>query len=44
MGHTAGLKKMRNVIMCFVRVMVKKIINLEGLSVNDRIIIKMTFK
>jgi len=44
MGHTAGMKKMRNVIMCFVRGMVKEIINLEGLSVNDGIIIKVTLK
>jgi hypothetical protein len=35
------MKEMRNVIECFVREMVKEIINLEGLVVNGRIIIKM---
>jgi hypothetical protein len=44
MGHTAGMKEMRNVKECFVREMVKEIINLEGLSVNGMIIIKMALK
>jgi hypothetical protein len=44
MRHIAGMKEMRNVIECFVREMVKEIINLEGLSINGRIIIKMALK
>jgi hypothetical protein len=44
MGHTAGMKKMKNFIMRFFRGMVKEIFNLEDLSVNDRIIIKVTLK
>jgi len=44
MGHTAGVIEMRNVMECYVREMVKEIINLQGLSVNGRIIIKMALK
>ena len=40
MWLTAVIKEMRNVIECFVREMVKEIINLEGFSVNGMIIIK----
>jgi hypothetical protein len=41
MGQTVSMKEVRNVIECFVREMVKEIINLEGLIVNGRIIIKI---
>jgi hypothetical protein len=44
MGHTVGMKEMKNVIVCFVRKMVKEIINLESFSVHGRIIIKMALK
>jgi hypothetical protein len=44
MGHTAGMREMRNVIERFVREMLKEIINLEDLSVNGRIIIKTALK
>jgi hypothetical protein len=44
MGHTAGMIEIRNVIECYVREMVKEIINLRGLGVNGRIIIEMALK
>jgi len=43
-GHTAGMIEMRNVLEWYVREMVKEIINLQGLSVNGRITIKMALK
>jgi hypothetical protein len=44
MGQTTRMKEMRNVIECFVREMVKELINLEDLTVNGRKIIKMALK